>query len=344
MAGGHGDPRREAGKAAERQMRFYLNRAFPEGNAVRVINDLRLVDPEQPEFNEADGVCQIDHLIVHRRGMFIVESKSVHDEVVVRSDGTGGDEWTRRFGRTSQGFPSPIRQAERQAKFLRTLLDRERECLLGKVIPGMRLAMKLVAGTDQRSFRKMPIQIIVAISDNGKISRAGGWKEPTDPFRTFVCKADQVESKVLSELKRHGIGGKLLGPTEDTYGVWTMTDGEVERVVAFLQERNTASRPQHPMMQPPAPGRPDIDRSAPANPASPACKSCHGASLTALSGPYGYYWKCADCGVNTAMPTVCSVCGSVGERGRGVRIRKDGPVFLRACESCSIEERIWTER
>ena len=109
-----GDLRREAGHAAERQMAFYLQRDFAKDPHLFVLNNLRIVDPEQPEFDGTPGVCQIDHLVMHRWGVFIVESKSVTDEVSIRDDGHGGDEWTRRFRGREQGFESPIQQARRQ--------------------------------------------------------------------------------------------------------------------------------------------------------------------------------------------------------------------------------------
>ncbi|MEO1407846.1 MAG: nuclease-related domain-containing protein, partial [Pseudomonadota bacterium] len=113
------DPRLRAGIQAERQMAYYLHRAFATSSNLYVINDLRLVDPEQPEPDprtggSSPGVAQIDHLVLHRFGAFIVESKSVTGTVTVRDDG-GGDEWTR----SGKGMPSPLRQAERQGEFLR---------------------------------------------------------------------------------------------------------------------------------------------------------------------------------------------------------------------------------
>lgn len=65
--------------------------------------------------------------------------------------------------------------------------------------------------------------------------------------------------------------------------------------------------------------------------------------LSARWGKYGYYWKCGACEKNTPMPTVCSCCGAEGKGGKGVRIRKDGARYYRACEGCGIEERIWVE-
>src|SRR5574340_855439 len=69
----------QAGTAAEEQMAFYLRRAFADAPDVFVINDLRLV--------EADDCAQIDHLVLHAFGMFIIESKSISGEVEVNEHG-----------------------------------------------------------------------------------------------------------------------------------------------------------------------------------------------------------------------------------------------------------------
>ena len=82
------DPRQQAGAAAERQIAHYLHRSFKEDQEVYVLHDLRLEDHAQPEHDGSTGVCQIDHLLVHRWGLFIIESKSVTEEVRVRSDGS----------------------------------------------------------------------------------------------------------------------------------------------------------------------------------------------------------------------------------------------------------------
>ena len=201
--------RREAGARAERQMAFYLHRAFTGDAGIHALNDLRIVDPVQPEVDGRPGVAQIDHLIVHPWGLVIIESKSVHDQVTVRADGSGGDEWTRRVRRREHGFPSPIRQAERQAAFLRQFLQRHREQLLGRMAVGLRTLSRLVHGTDQRSFAQMPIQIVVAISDGGTIRRSGGWTEPSTPFRSFVTKADLVADKIREEIGKHREGDRL---------------------------------------------------------------------------------------------------------------------------------------
>ncbi len=349
------DPRLRAGIEAERQMALYLHRAFAHSQDLYVVNDLRLVDGLQPDPSGAPGVCQIDHLVIHRWGMFIVESKSVTEEILIRPDRFGGDEWSRKYKGREEGMPSAIQQANRQGEFLRTFLQRSRESLLGKVTTGLGTISKLLHGTDQRGFGALPIQVIVAISDHGRIARIGGWKEPEGEFSTIVCKADLVTDRISAEFARHREGAPLLSGAKETYGHWGMLATEVPAVAAFLNTRHTppyktvpakAIAPVSPSLQriQPRDSLQATSNSATIAPARPACKSCSSENLHAASGKYGYYWKCAACQTNTAMPTVCDACGAAGRGPGKVRIRKDGPNYWRECAQCNMSEKIWVER
>lgn len=369
----HADPMVRAGAAAERQLAFYLHRAFHARPELFVLNNLRLVDPQQPEQDGRAGVCQIDHLVLHRRGAFIIESKSVSGQISVRGDGAGGDEWSRLHSGRQCGMASPIQQAKRQGEFLRAYLQRHREHLLGKVAPGVRLLTRLVAGTDQRGFRKFPIQIVVAISDGGTIDRVGGWQEPSEPFQTFLTKADLVPEKVRGEFERHHKATGLLSRpgAAGEYGIWSMPLDEVSVVAEFLRDNHVppnevvaVTKPAAPIGPRPTPRRADRI-SAPQAPATPhskrspdptveaatqavtpngaTCRGCQGSALAARWGKFGYYWKCSACGVNTPMPQTCPACGAQGRRGEGVRVRKDGPKYWLHCDHCSREVCLWTE-
>lgn len=381
-----GDARLMAGHDAERQMAHYLHRAFAQDPEVRVLNGLRLVDPDQPEHHGGDGVAQIDHLVLHRWGAFIIESKSVSEVITVRGDGSGGDEWTRTYKGKVEGIASPVRQAERQGDFLRRLLQRHREQLLGKIAGAAGAIAKLVLKTDQRGFSHMPIQIVVAISDKGVLERRNGWTPPVAPFRAFVCKADEVVAKIQEELSTHRSGSSLLSAPRGEYGLWEMKPEEVEVVARFLADRHTprtAEKRARVAAERAAGGeekrrsaaergvaRGDARASAGAGERSAgarsgagagaavgagagsaggsasaaiACKKCAGTNLTALWGK-SYYFKCGDCGGNTAIPVVCSLCDAKGSGGKVVRIRKEGLKFFRRCEACGIEECVWTNR
>ncbi len=346
---GHKGRRQQAGADAEKQMAFYLNRDLRDDEQVFVLNGIRLEDSEQPEQDGSPGVCQIDHLVVHRWGLFIVESKSVAGEVRVRPDGSGGDEWTRRYRGKETGVPSPLRQAERQSGFLRAFLQRHREDLLGKVSLGMRTIVKVAKGTDQRGFKDAPIQLVVAVSDTGKIKRIGGWKEPSEPFRAFVAKADLVVDKIDQEIRAHRKGASRARTRSDgEYGRWAMEEEEPEKVAEFLAAQHT-NRPRASSAQTNK-NAPSRNRKRPRNQAAGSecsakavCKHCGSEHLVARSGQHGYYWKCGACDKNTAMPAVCPTCGAKKGRDNGVRIRKEKKTYFRECEACGTSETIWIE-
>lgn len=73
---------------------------------------------------------------------------------------------------------------------------------------GLRTIARVVVGSDQRGFLSAPIQLIIAISDRGKIKRVGAWNAPEAPFQTFVAKADLVPEKIREEIQRHKQGGQ----------------------------------------------------------------------------------------------------------------------------------------
>lgn len=241
-----------------------------------------------------------------------------------------------------------------------------REELLGKMPVGLRTVSKLAFGDDHRGFRNMPIQLIVAISDQGRLDRKKGWKEPTKPLPTFVRKADLVPQTIRDELEKHR---RLRSEPRSDHGIWRMKNDEAAAVAQFLFERHqpreapgkgartprevvpapaaTAAQAAPPVIaapvHTPAPAPAPALAAASAS-ASPACKNCNSATLTGHWGKYGYYWKCDACGTNTAMPKVCTFCNTDGGRSGPVRIRKEGPAYHRECASCGKAETIWTQR
>lgn len=239
------DPRHRAGAEAEQQLAHYLHRRFAHDPETHVLHGLRLMDRAQPEQNGTPGVCQIDHLLVHRWGMFIIESKAVTQEVQVRPDGSAGDEWSRVYQGKETGMASPIQQARRQSEFLRVFLQRHRKQLLGRHPLGLRTLAKVVWGTDQRGFTDAPIQLVIAVSDSGRIRRVDGWQEPQRPFRVFVTKADLVPDKISQELEQHRQGANVLSILKGESGLWSIEAQEAAQVAEFLAPTrvNRSARP-----------------------------------------------------------------------------------------------------
>jgi len=332
------DPRRKAGALAEKQMAFYLHREFSEHPGLFVLNDLRIVDPNQPEFDGSPGVCQIDHLLLHRWGAFIIESKSLTGEVNVRGDGHGGQQWTRGAGRSERGFACPVQQARRQGELLRGFLQAERANLLGRSPIGTRTLVKLLHKTDQRGFRKMPIQIFIAFADRSTVHRLDGWEPPEEPFQTFVTKSDQITGAIINQYERHRKNSNPISNSDPHYGMWCMTELELKGVAKFLGASHTDRKGKQPATRTDTRTEPE-----PSLQQGSVCRSCGTGDLEARSGPYGYFWSCRACDANTPMGVQCTACGRNGKQDRSVRIHKQGPHYDRHCQTCGHVERVWIE-
>ncbi len=332
------DPRRLAGMKAEEQMAHYLGRAFGESKDVMLLHGLRLVDETQREPNGGPFVAQIDHLVLHRHGAFIVESKSCLGSVRITPSASGADEWAIKSRKSNRynGMPSPLAQAKRQADALRRCLQKHDKEVLGKIL-----------GLKQRTFTNMPIQFIAAIGDGGVIDNEKGWVPPRKPYAGTVEKADNVCVFIENEMAKHRENDRaLLADMKSEYGWWASKPAEVNHTARLLFALHAPLRPGAGVPAQPVPASPPKRTPTPSKgPKTPpaedaACKSCgESRALDAMCGKFGYYWKCRSCGVNTTMPRVCSACRCADKEV--VRIQKRGPEYTRRCGTCSIAEVIW---
>jgi ssDNA-binding Zn-finger/Zn-ribbon topoisomerase 1 len=203
------DPRLVAGDAAEKQMAFYLQRMFAQAQDIFVINDLRI--------EHAGEVAQVDHLIISRWGLCIVESKSVTDSVHINAHG----EWAREYHGKKQGMPSPVRQGEAQGRILKQLLTDNKPLLLGTLL-----------GMLQKGFFYCPARVYVAISDSGMIQR--------DMVLPEVMKADAVAPAIESWLKEQPARNlKEFFSLSLKVETWSMSDDEAKCVADFLLARHS---------------------------------------------------------------------------------------------------------
>ncbi|MFN4250433.1 nuclease-related domain-containing protein [Deinococcus sp.] len=320
----HTDPLRRAGYEAERQMAHYLKRAFAEDPDISVLNNLRV---------ERNGeFAQVDHLILHRHGMILVESKSVTAEISVNERG----EWARHWKGQARGVRSPVLQARLQGELLHALLKDHAEQLLGKIM----------LGKVQKGFGSMHVDVIVAISDSGVIR--GGAHVPSE-----VLKADQVPDRIR-ELSRHYRKANSLFSLNFKDSGYEATAAELAGIASFLRARHVpalaAGEPVGHSAFPPRPvrsGQPEpvfeaAPLASPERSASPvrtsqerqaqarprpdvACRACSSVNVTVQFGKYGYYLKCADCGGNTPAKPVCAACGQPG------KVSKRGLEFTASC-------------
>ncbi len=304
-----------AGYEAEKQMSFYLRRAFAERQDVFVFNDLK--------FKRNDETAQIDHLVLHSFGVFLIESKSVTGSISVNEQG----EYARHFSNRTKGMKSPVTQVKMQGQLLQSLLTDNRNELLGKALLGM----------VQKGFHPERFRYLVAISDKGVIKRQAS--APTE-----LMKADAVVSAIHDFIK---FQSRFIG-TRTTVSFVTASNEDIDQrlppwkkeevttICNFLlendcSEKNALSAPivsatesaSRPMEQ-------TSSRVEPSAKTQKACKACGESALEIKYGKYGYYFKCLTCDGNTPVDSSCPACK------QKAKLRKAKKQFFWNC-SCGFD-------
>jgi hypothetical protein len=98
------------GDAAEKAVSDELAAAVPNGE---LLNDVYLPS--------GSGVTQIDHILLCKWGVFVVETKSHNGKIVI-----GQKEWVQIYGEKVVRFHSPVMQNEIHVKALRAVLSAEK--------------------------------------------------------------------------------------------------------------------------------------------------------------------------------------------------------------------------
>jgi ssDNA-binding Zn-finger/Zn-ribbon topoisomerase 1 len=270
-------------------------------------------------------VAQFDHLVIYDYGIVIIESKSVSTEVKINCNG----EWSRNFYGKWQGMRSPVVQAKMQGEFLHKRLTEHTTELRGKKL-GI-----------QFTFKDLPIDVFVAISDKGVIDRE------TSDLVPNVCKADLVCGKIRDLIKQRDkefnaifslkipyvhnprvtrkISDFLIKnhtPTQNNPAVNYSVESSSQQQLEIAEE-NANATPQEYSAAPE-----DCELSLSANEGT--CPDCQ-AKMDILWGKFGYYWKCPTCSKNSPIKYNCPLCKTK------MKIRKDKNDFYIYCAPCNLE-------
>lgn len=314
------DWKQAAGDAAEKEMAHYLRRYFGDESDVLVLNDIRL---------EMDGdAAQMDHLLIHRGGLTIIESKSVSGKLQMKPDG----EWLRWYEDRSQGMASPLVQARLQAEFLRKFLRR--------------------MAKQPQVIDALQIDFYIAISSKGQFIAPRGMTVAE------VCKADLIGDRVRGRLQCDEVFGapyrKVLGdylvrmhsplsppakPAEPTPPAPQAVPAEP---VVVQQKRDSTDQPAKKTADNfryigdslPEPGLLGsiFGTTARRKVYATFCRSCSSEALEFRYGKFGYFLRCLNCGGNTAIKMDCRKCG------RQPRLRKDDNLLYVECQPCGLSE------
>ncbi|WP_298600206.1 nuclease-related domain-containing protein [Zoogloea sp.] len=260
------DPRLKAGDEAERQMAFLLDRRFEERDDVFLLHDLRI--------QKGKHFFQIDHLVVTRYGIALIESKSIHSKVSITRHDERREHWSREFRGRNEGIPSPVRQVQEQARQLQEYLRENAEQILGKML-----------GLLQKGFGYCPFDTYVGVSTSAVFSLSRG-----TPLPEHVFKADEVAPEIDRLLKAREKHGSFLNLNPLTAMPWEMSRDEALAAARFLMRHHT---PLVPAAAPETAAPPATDvgtAPAPVVPATPQvgslCPACGAKPLAvAAAGP-----------------------------------------------------------
>lgn len=273
--------RQEAGRRHEQDVDFHLRRGLIGEDKIYLFKNLK--------FEVGGETAQIDHLLLHKYGFTIIESKSVYGEIRVNGSG----EWSRSFKGDWYGIPSPIVQAENQQAILKQTLQTNADSLLGTLL-GFR-----------KGFGGRKYDVLVAISSSAIIHR----EEMPKEINKSTAKAEFLGSRVKELVS--GLGGILGAPNP-----W-FTDSELTAIRDFLAGHQQESvRPEIKVPEPtrPAPTPKATPHKTKPNPRTPSprsasttassliCKHCNNTEgFTEKSGRWGAYVACPKCSKNTPV-------------------------------------------
>lgn len=267
------------GKESEKQMAFYLNHSFKSNNKVFVFNELMI------EYD--NEIAQIDHLIVFKNGVFIIESKSCLGEISYNEK----DEWQRKTKTYHSGFKSPIKQAKRQMEILSSLITHHAKDIFRS---NLFIKAENVVFSD-KNFGK---EILVAIDDKAILKRENNTKIND----TYVMKADAICDYMKKRLDRYDFKWTSFESKEEDNKI-TMKEETLNKMCNFLLEIDEKTRSRKINFSA------EIETKIKNNEKS--CKSCGKTdNLEIKYGKYGYYFFCNHCNKNSNIKEKCPDCSN----------------------------------
>lgn len=300
-----------AGIKGENEAAYLIDFDYKDSKNTIILHDLRL---------EHNGrVAQIDHLLIHRSMMFLVlETKHFASGLKYTKDGEflRWNDWKKTF----EGMASPLSQNERHITVLKD------------IVSGIKMPEGLIF--NYKAF----FRSLILVSSNARIDRHKDFKEGEK-----VIKADMLDKKYGELLKDVGSGAPLLEAVRVANALLALhkpASFDYAARFGISNQSNTSGAPiatKSPEVKIEPPPTPMAAAQAPAK-SDAKCKKCSSHQLTMTFGKFGYYFKCQECGTNTAINASCHSC-----KGQ-VKIRKDKEDFFVDCPQCKSSHHFFSNK
>ncbi|MFW6308235.1 MAG: nuclease-related domain-containing protein, partial [Campylobacterales bacterium] len=118
--------RLRAGHEAEKENAYYLDFGLKDSKNIILLHDIRIVHD--------DRTAQLDHVLISRLGIEVLETKSSKGSIAINDDGS----LTYQSGKYKNTYPNPLEQSKRHAQLLKQFIEEnitfpKRVMLLGGV-------------------------------------------------------------------------------------------------------------------------------------------------------------------------------------------------------------------
>ena len=295
----------ENGYKAEKDNAYYLDFYFKDNPRNILLHDIRI---------EHNGeVAQIDHIIINRLGIEVLESKSFSGELTIKADGS----LNVKYGNKIQTFPNPIEQNNRHVKILSEFLKENMELPQNLKLFGIPISSTvLINPKTTLTNDKLPKGFLRAdsfITD---------WKSRVDKMGAITV--FKTIGTIISLERAKDIANLLIKHHKAKY-----FDYEKKYSIKKDIKKKSSIKPMQMYMKESVLENPTIIKNHNTN---CLCSKCKSPNLEIRYGKYGYYFKCLFCNGNTAIKLTCSTSNCKP------RLKKSKLNFYKICDICGANE------
>jgi hypothetical protein len=300
--------RLENGYKAEKDNAYYLDFGFKNTPNNILLHDIRI---------EHKGmVAQIDHIIINRAGIEVLESKSFTGTLTIKGDGSLDVE----YGKKIKTFPNPIEQNNRHAKILSDYITEKMDLPANIKLLGLSISSTVLINPNttitNNSLPKGFERADSFVTHRDKELNTMGVMTVFKKVSTMMT-LDRIKEIANFLVKHH------KPKIHDYSKKYPLAKKETHsNSNSYMQPKNFIKKS---ILE-----NPSLIKNQDTN--TPLCSKCKSPNIEIVYGKYGYYFKCLFCDGNTAIKLSCS------NKECKPKIKKSKLNFYHVCETCGKNE------
>jgi hypothetical protein len=293
------------GYLSEKENAYYLDFHLGDSKNHILLHDIRL--------SYRGRTAQIDHLLINRMGITLLESKSFTGELFIKKDGS----LLVKYKTNTQTFPNPIEQNERHKLVLAELIN-----------DNFDLPINTEIGGGINIFTKVLINPKTTLKNN----KLPDGYERADSFVTALLE-EISQMGVLTILKTAATMLKIKKVKELAEFILKHhkpIEFDYTKKYKISHSKTSNTYVQDKKIQ--------YGKTESTHSSLYKCSKCNSNAIEIAYGKYGYYFKCLDCGGNTAIKLSCKYPSCKP------KLSKRKLQFFKICSTCQSEEFFFTNK